>query len=40
MAKVREQYRRREIEYPVEYVMDVTVGQAGLKPDAKVTVVN
>jgi len=29
MDKVSAQYLRREIEYPVEYVMDVTVGQAG-----------
>jgi len=26
-AKVREAYRRREIEYPVEYALDVTLGQ-------------
>jgi preprotein translocase subunit SecA len=29
MDKVSAQYHRREIEYPVEYVMDVTVGSAG-----------
>jgi len=29
MDKISAQYLRREIEYPVEYVMDVTIGQAG-----------
>ena len=29
VAKVEEAYRRREIEYPVEYAMDMTVGSAG-----------
>ena len=29
MDKVSAQYHRREIEYPVEHVMDVTVGQVG-----------
>jgi preprotein translocase subunit SecA len=29
MSKVEAAYRRREIEYPVEYIVDVTVGQAG-----------
>ncbi len=29
MEKVAEAYRKREIEYPVEYAMDVTIAQAG-----------
>ncbi len=29
MDKVSAQYLRREIEYPVEHVMDITIGQAG-----------
>jgi len=29
MDKVEAAYRRREIEYPVEYALDMTVGQAG-----------
>ncbi len=29
LEAVEDVYRRREIEYPVEYVMDVTVGQGG-----------
>ena len=29
MDRVTATYRRREIEYPVEYVLDLTVGQAG-----------
>ena len=27
--KVQSAYRRREIEYPVEYAMDMTIGQGG-----------
>jgi len=29
VARVEDAYRRREIEYPVEYAMDMTVGSAG-----------